>query len=245
MDDDPSHRVEAVLRGDADLALEIASTNLAPLRTRFASQLRLHPQPNTSFLAFNVRRAPFDDVLARRAVNLAINRAAVARRLGGPGLSIPTCQVLPPTSPDTRTTAPGPANHMTDAGTARTLPAPGRWSAPQGPPGQPSTSSASTKTQSLPPRPAQSSPPCAASATTREWSATTPSITGASQTPTDNGTSAPATGSPTTHPPANSSTTSSRARTTTPRTQPAPPTTAVSATRSSTTSRASRDTPAH
>jgi peptide/nickel transport system substrate-binding protein len=38
MDDDPSHRAEAVLRGDADLALEIASANLAPLRTRFASQ---------------------------------------------------------------------------------------------------------------------------------------------------------------------------------------------------------------
>ena len=99
MDDDPSHRVEAVLRGDADLALEIASANLAPLRTRFASQLRLHPQPHTSFLAFNVRRAPFDTVLARRAVNLAIDRAAVARRLGGPGLSIPTCQVLPPHFP--------------------------------------------------------------------------------------------------------------------------------------------------
>jgi YVTN family beta-propeller protein len=99
MDDDPSHRAEAVLRGDADLALEIASVNLAPLRTRYASQLRLHAQPNTSFLSFNLRRAPFSNVLARRAINLAIDRAAVARRLGGPGLSIPTCQVLPPHFP--------------------------------------------------------------------------------------------------------------------------------------------------
>jgi ABC-type oligopeptide transport system substrate-binding subunit len=54
MDDDPGHRADAVLRGDADLALEIASANLAPLRTRYASQLRLHPQPNTSFLSFSV-----------------------------------------------------------------------------------------------------------------------------------------------------------------------------------------------
>ncbi len=99
MDDDPGHRVDAVLRGDADLAFEVASANLAPLRTRYASQLRLHPQPHTSFLAFNVQRAPFSNVLARRAVNLAIDRAAVARRLGGPGLSIPTCQVLPPHFP--------------------------------------------------------------------------------------------------------------------------------------------------
>ena len=99
MDNNPSHRIQAVLHGDADLALEIASANLAPLRTRYASQLRLHPQPHTSFLTFNVRRAPFDNVLARRAVNLAIDRAAIARRFGGPGLSIPTCQVLPPHFP--------------------------------------------------------------------------------------------------------------------------------------------------
>ncbi|HEX5287235.1 MAG TPA: ABC transporter substrate-binding protein, partial [Streptosporangiaceae bacterium] len=99
MNDDPSLRAAAVLRGDADLTLEIASVNLTPLRTRYASQLRLHAQPNTSFLSFNVRRAPFDNVLARRAVNLAIDRAAVARRLSGPGLSAPTCQVLPPHFP--------------------------------------------------------------------------------------------------------------------------------------------------
>jgi DNA-binding SARP family transcriptional activator/ABC-type transport system substrate-binding protein/DNA-binding beta-propeller fold protein YncE len=99
MDDNPGHRVQAVLRGHADLALEIASVNLTPLRTRYASQLRLHAQPYTIFLSFNVRRAPFDNVLARRAVNLAIDRAAVARRLSGPGLSTPTCQVLPPHFP--------------------------------------------------------------------------------------------------------------------------------------------------
>ena len=99
MDNTPGHRVQAVLRGHADLALEIASVNLTPLRTRYASQLRLHAQPSTSFLSFNVRRAPFDNVLARRAVNLALDRAAIARRLSGPGLSTPTCQVLPPHFP--------------------------------------------------------------------------------------------------------------------------------------------------
>src|SRR5262249_43971614 len=99
MDDDPGHRVAAVLRGDADLALEIAAVNLIPLHTRYASQLRLHAQPNTSFLSFNIRRPPFGNVLARRAVNLAIDRAAVARRLGAPGLSAPACQVLPPHFP--------------------------------------------------------------------------------------------------------------------------------------------------
>jgi ABC-type transport system substrate-binding protein/DNA-binding SARP family transcriptional activator len=99
MDDDPGHRVDAVLRGDADVALEIAAANIAPLRTRFASQLRLHTQPDTSFLSFNTRHPPFDNVLARRAVNLAINRAAISRRRGGSRLSVPACQVLPPHFP--------------------------------------------------------------------------------------------------------------------------------------------------
>jgi peptide/nickel transport system substrate-binding protein len=99
MADDANDRVEAVLRGDADLALEVASANVARLGTRFASQLRRHAQPHTSFFSFNVRRPPFDDVRARQAVNLAIDRAALARRFGGRGLSTPTCQVLPPSFP--------------------------------------------------------------------------------------------------------------------------------------------------
>jgi peptide/nickel transport system substrate-binding protein len=99
MDDNPSHRIQAVQDGQADLALEIGSANLAPLRIRFASQLRLETLPETSFLSFNIHRPPFSNVLARRAVNLAIDRSVVARGLGGPGLSTPTCQVLPPNFP--------------------------------------------------------------------------------------------------------------------------------------------------
>jgi ABC-type oligopeptide transport system substrate-binding subunit len=86
MDNNPSHRVQAVQGGDADLALEIGSADLAPLRVRFASQLRFDTQPDTSFLSFNVQRPPFSNALSRRAMNLAIDRSAVARRLSGPGL---------------------------------------------------------------------------------------------------------------------------------------------------------------
>jgi len=95
MDADPQARVQAVLAGRSDAALEVVSAKLAPLRTRFASQLRLHTQPHTSFLTLNVRRPPFDQVRARQAVNLALDRAAIVQRFGGPGLSTPTCQVLP------------------------------------------------------------------------------------------------------------------------------------------------------
>jgi len=99
MDDDPTRRAQSVLRGDADLALEITDADLAPLRIQFPSQLRTHAQANTSFLSFNVRRPPFDSALARRAVNLSIDRAAISRRLGGSGISTPTCKVLPPHFP--------------------------------------------------------------------------------------------------------------------------------------------------
>jgi peptide/nickel transport system substrate-binding protein len=99
MEADPQARVQAVLAGRSDAALEVASANLTPLRTRFASQLHLHSQPHTSFLTFNVRRPPFDDVRARQALNLASDRAALAWRFGGPGLSTPACQVLPPNFP--------------------------------------------------------------------------------------------------------------------------------------------------
>jgi peptide/nickel transport system substrate-binding protein len=99
MDDDPEARVRSVLQGNADLALEIAEANIARLSTQFASQLRRHAQPNTKFLHLNLRRPPFNELAARRALNLAIDRAAAARRFGGLELSKPTCQVLPPSMP--------------------------------------------------------------------------------------------------------------------------------------------------
>lgn len=99
MADDPTARVDAVLRGEADIALEVTSADVAALRLRYASQVREHAQPHTGFIAFNLGRPPFDDVRARRAVNLAIDRGRLAARLGGPAISTPTCQVLPPHFP--------------------------------------------------------------------------------------------------------------------------------------------------
>jgi peptide/nickel transport system substrate-binding protein len=102
MDDDPEVRARSVLRGEADLALEIteiAQASITRLATQFPSQLRRHAQPNTKYLRLNVRRPPFDELAARRALNLAIDREAAARRFGGLELSKPTCQVLPPSMP--------------------------------------------------------------------------------------------------------------------------------------------------
>jgi peptide/nickel transport system substrate-binding protein len=122
MDDEPEARARAVLQGDADLALEIteiAAAKIARLSTQFPSQLRRHAQPNNKFLHLNVRRPPFDELAARRALNLAIDRAAAARRFGGLALSKPTCQVLPPSMPGYSPYCPWTRGRQT-----------GRWHAP-------------------------------------------------------------------------------------------------------------------
>ena len=127
MQPDPGARIRAVLDGHADIALEVAAVPLAAVRTQHASQLRRHAQPHTSFFNFNVHRPPFDDVRARQAVNLALDRAAIARRFGGPFISTPTCQILPPRFPGRRDYCPwtrGPRDgrwHGRDLARARAL----------------------------------------------------------------------------------------------------------------------------
>lgn len=89
--------------------------------TRHAGQLRVHDTLGTEYLIFNTRMAPFDDVRARRALNFAIDRRAIARALYGEGAAAtPTCQALPPQMPGYRRYCPY---------TARPTPA-GAWRAP-------------------------------------------------------------------------------------------------------------------
>jgi peptide/nickel transport system substrate-binding protein len=99
MNNDPNARVDAVLGGKADAALEVQSPRVGSLRIRHVSQLRGHAQPETRFFAFNVTHPPFDDARARQAVNLAIDRGAFARRLAGRGLATTACQLLPASFP--------------------------------------------------------------------------------------------------------------------------------------------------
>jgi YVTN family beta-propeller protein len=88
--------VAAVERGQADLAYVTPDTRPEELEARYPSRLNLHPEQATVFLFLNTRLSPFDDVRVRRAVNLAVDRAAVATSLGGPQLAQATCQLRPP-----------------------------------------------------------------------------------------------------------------------------------------------------
>jgi peptide/nickel transport system substrate-binding protein len=90
--------VSAVERGNADYMLDPPpSDRLGELNTRFASQLRIDPTDETTFMGLNTSVRPFTDVRVRRAISYAIDRAKLARLLGQD--SRPFCQMLPPYIP--------------------------------------------------------------------------------------------------------------------------------------------------
>ena len=62
--------------------------------------MRRHLEGATYYFFMNTRRAPFSDVRVRRAVNMAIDRRALAAAFGGQ--AAPTDRVLPPGVPGYR-----------------------------------------------------------------------------------------------------------------------------------------------
>jgi ABC-type transport system substrate-binding protein len=74
-------RNATVLGNGADLASGVSAPSpatLQSLRTRHFGRLKVNPWYSNWFVVFNTRVAPFDNVLARRALNFAIDRAHCA-----------------------------------------------------------------------------------------------------------------------------------------------------------------------
>ena len=92
--------VTKVERGQADwVADELPSDRLSELASRFATQVHVNQLPADWYFALNVNIKPFNQLKARQAVNLAIDRNALVKLYGGSQLASPTCQVLPPGFP--------------------------------------------------------------------------------------------------------------------------------------------------
>ena len=98
-DPDQAQPTATVESGDADFTSSFDGATeefLARLETQYVG--RLHKGSyTTGFVDMNSSIPPFDSLEARKAVNLAIDRARMAE-LQGPGAAI-TCQLLPPGFP--------------------------------------------------------------------------------------------------------------------------------------------------
>jgi peptide/nickel transport system substrate-binding protein len=92
--------VTQVERGQADwVADDLPADRLAELASRFSSQVHVNQLPAVWYFALNVNIKPFNQLKARQAVNLAIDRNELVQLYGGAQLAAPTCQVLPPGFP--------------------------------------------------------------------------------------------------------------------------------------------------
>ncbi len=90
---DLDQMITDTLTGAADLLFSPLLGQLAELSRSHASQVQLSPRPQTYYMNLNTQLPPFDDVEARRALNLAVDRARVEALAKGTFRT--TCQILP------------------------------------------------------------------------------------------------------------------------------------------------------
>ena len=87
----------AVEQGKADVLLGgPPPERYAELATRYATLAHPVASLGLQYVSLNTRVPPFNDVRARRAFNLAVNRGVMVDAMGGAEAFVPTCQVLPP-----------------------------------------------------------------------------------------------------------------------------------------------------
>ncbi|WP_030948400.1 ABC transporter substrate-binding protein [Streptomyces sp. NRRL S-646] len=92
--------VTAVENGQADWMFDAPPTDrLGEMGTKYASQTHVNPLTAFWYATLNVNMAPFNNKLARQAINYAVDRAAVVRLYGGTNLASPACTILPPGFP--------------------------------------------------------------------------------------------------------------------------------------------------
>ena len=92
-----------------------SARSLADLRLHHPERLHAQPQPANAWIEFNTQVPPFDNPVARRAVNYAVNHRQLTDDTYGPGLTEPSCQLLPRNFPGHKPYCPytraGPATY--------------------------------------------------------------------------------------------------------------------------------------
>ncbi|MDE3008034.1 MAG: ABC transporter substrate-binding protein [Acidobacteriota bacterium] len=92
--------VTQVENGQANWVFDpLPSDRLSELSTKYASQLHVNPLTAVWYLPMNTNLAPFNNYMAREALNYAIDKNAAVRLFGGSKLAQPVCTILPPGFP--------------------------------------------------------------------------------------------------------------------------------------------------
>jgi peptide/nickel transport system substrate-binding protein len=84
-----------VFDGDQFPSGQLSQLNSA----KYASQVHVNTLTADWYMALNTKQPPFNNPLARQAINYAANRSADVKIAGGPSLAVPACQILPPNFP--------------------------------------------------------------------------------------------------------------------------------------------------
>jgi len=98
--------IRDLLSGRADVSDPYTSSFSSSILSRMSREhpalVHSDPSMGTLYEWLNTRMRPFDKVLARRALNLAVDRSRMARLYGGVTKVTASCQVLPPNLPSYR-----------------------------------------------------------------------------------------------------------------------------------------------
>jgi ABC-type transport system substrate-binding protein/class 3 adenylate cyclase len=94
---DPGAALTAVEQGKADVMVgQPPPERFSELASRYATLAHPVAGLSTVYISLNTAVPPFTGLAARQALNFAVDRAAMARTMGGASATEPTCQVLPP-----------------------------------------------------------------------------------------------------------------------------------------------------
>ena len=96
MGGEPEEHIEAVRSNRSDFTpdLQLPGLSLEEVASQLPSQIHAADLPSTVFADLNTQVPPFNDIRARQALNLAIDRAAAVRASGGSLRAEVSCQLL-------------------------------------------------------------------------------------------------------------------------------------------------------
>ena len=95
----PTNNAETAMRrflaGDLDFLLTFPADRLDWIEENLPGQLKIWPALGISYITFNNRKPPFDDVRVRRALTISVDRQQIADRIMLVG--VPTAHTMTPT----------------------------------------------------------------------------------------------------------------------------------------------------